>query len=221
MKIKKHLITILAVSLAFPIFFSSGLTVSATAYEDGSETNPFSTEEQGLKEAQENVGDTIHVKDGDESYEIIVEKEELANSQESVEIIEPIEPIEPTESLITPYIAVTDGPVYTWAYIATYKFDNRVDNLLVSKVSEWITRGLGSAITSKIPSTRLRTIANDLIAKTAKSINAAGATSYWTVKKYIDEDKYNHFVKEDIKVYKNSARTTQAFSTFVVEKFTK
>jgi hypothetical protein len=215
---KKYFVSILTASLALPIFFSSGLSVSATTYEDGSETNPFTTEEEALIEAQENVGETIYVEDGEESYEIIVEEEELANSQEPTE---PIETTKPTEGLITPYVAVTDGPVYTWSYIATYKFNDRVDNLLVSKVSEWITRGLGSTITSKIPSARLKVIANGLIAKAAKSINAAGATSYWTVKKYKDDDKYNHFVKEDIKVYKNSARTTQAFSTFVVEKFTK
>ena len=172
MTIKKYFVALLTASLALPIFFSSGLSVSATTYEDGSETNPFSTEEEALKEAQENVGDTIYVEDGEESYEIIVEEEELNNSQE------PVEPTETTEGLITPYVAVTDGPVYTWSYIATYKFNDRVDNLLVSKVSEWITRGLGSTITNKIPSARLKTIANGLIAKAAKSINTVGATSY-------------------------------------------
>lgn len=226
-KLKRLAILTFSTFLIIPTFLTSNISVQAAEEENPIHT--FDNETEALLEAQQNIGIPYLVEESENSsYEIIYDTEDEANANEEVTGEELIIEDEVTgntatddDLIMTPFVNIPDGPVYTWDYVATYNFNNRMDNLLISQVYQWLIKGYGYSITRYIPEARTRTLANGLIAQVAKKVVPKQATAYWTIKKYKDEDKYNVYVKQVIKVYSNSAKTKLAHSTFVIEKYAK
>lgn len=113
-------------------------------------------------------------------------------------------------------VVINDGG-YNWKYLTTYNGSNVFSNTTTSwlltaaggGIAGWAGKAIGNAILSNI--------AGALVGKASSDLNV-GTNYYWTVKKYVDKDAYNVYVKYDIKIYSNSSRTKLVKSYVQVHK---
>ncbi|KXY65944.1 hypothetical protein, partial [Bacillus cereus] len=112
-----------------------------------------------------------------------------SGSEENAPLFKPSIPQVQTDKDSLQRVVINDGS-YNWRYLNTYYESNVFSNTATS----WLITAASGGI------------AGSIIGKAASDLKV-GTNYWWTVKKYVDKDAYNVYVKYDIKIYSNSSRT--------------
>ncbi|MGN7194899.1 hypothetical protein ACTHS9_12220 [Bacillus mycoides] len=139
-----------------------------------------------------------------------------SGSEEDAPLFKPSIPqIKPDKD--SPQRAVIADGSYNWRYLNTYYesnvFSNTGTSWLIAAVSGGISGWAAKIILKQVWSG----VVGNLVGKASSDLKV-GTNYWWTVKKYVDKDAYNVYVKYDIKIYSNSSRTKLVKSYVQVHK---
>ncbi|MED0935806.1 hypothetical protein P4T37_03600 [Bacillus mobilis] len=158
----------------------------------------------------------------DETDQInIIEENDLSTliysgSEENAPLFKPSIPQVQTDKDSPQRVVINDGS-YNWRYLNTYYESNVFSNTATSWLITAASGGIAGWAAKFFVKEVWRGVAGSIIGKAASDLKV-GTNYWWTVKKYVDKDAYNVYVKYDIKIYSNSSRTKLVKSYIQVHK---